>query len=399
MERQARAWAFKRTGVLFKIWKDRMLRVMHSGSQVNATHGTIRIDHWAMMILNKLLDLYVEVEIFIRFRTDGFSMIKGIHANMIGALTLEKTEAELNAIYAEMENQRVSNLKAVLAAVQAGRTAERATESFPGFLEAPGLLFDREFSMRSLMKEMDNPKPLGIEAWVQELADVKCESFGFVVYRNSYLQSETEWNEFVETSEASLNSGWEGVLDPANVKQKAKLHWVDGQKEGIPEGDLEAVRKYVPFSDLSHITYLHITRHFKNFTTSPNFPATLTKSVSLVVTPPSYESFSSPNRTGDFRGFFAAIDPNHDPDKQAQQQENNYGFKGHFNITDQLVWTDLFAQQATLHSQKTLDYFRLAAPHPWGVYVGPTTGVKRKQWRLMKQGLTESLRFLGSLRR
>ena len=377
-----------------------MTRTMLSGHQINATHGTIRIDHWAMMILNKLLDLYVEAEIFIRFRTDGFSMLKGIHQNMIGAITLEKTEAELNEIYAGMENKRVSALKAVLAVAQADRTAARhAADPFPNFLEAPSVTFDREFSMRNLMMEMDNPKPLGVEAWVQELEDVKHDSFGFVVYRNSYLQSDTEWKDFVSKSEKSLRSGWEGVLDPANVKRKSILHWVDGKKDGIPEGDVEAVRKYALFSDLSQITYSHMIRHFKNFTTSTNFPAKLTKSLCLAVNPQSYKSFNNPERKGDCRGFFVAIDPSHDLEKHSQPQETTQGFNGHFNIIDQLVWSDLFALHVTLNSQQTQQYFRLAAPHPLGVYVGPTTGVKRKEWRIVKEAAKETLEFLRSVNR
>ena len=221
-----------------------MIRVMQSGHQINATQGTIRIDHWAMMILNKLLDLYVDVEIFIRFRTDGFSLIKGIHQDLIGAITLEKDEAELNAIFAGMEITRVSHLRAVLATVQADRTiARRAAEPLPDFLEAPSVTFDREFSVRSVMVEMDNPQPLSIEAWVQDLADSKLETFGFVVYRNSYLQIESEWKNFMENLDACLSSGWEGMLDPANVKRKAMLYWVDGENEGIPEDDVKAVRK------------------------------------------------------------------------------------------------------------------------------------------------------------
>ena len=221
-----------------------MMRVMLSGRQINATQGTIRIDHWAMMILNKLLDLYVDAEIFIRCRTDGFSMINGIDYRLTGAITLKNTEAELNAIYAEIENKRVSDLKGMLASVQAARTAARlAAEPMPDFLEAPSVTFDREFSMRSLMKQMDTPLLLGVEAWMQDLADDRWEDFGFVVYRNAYAQSDLEWKTFVETSKAALNSGWEGVLDPENLKRKSTLHWIDGKEEGIPEGNIDAVRK------------------------------------------------------------------------------------------------------------------------------------------------------------
>lgn len=250
MEKQARAWAFKRLAVLFDVWKSRMMRVFQSGRILNDTQATIRIDHWAMMIINKLLDLYVDAEMFLRIRTDGFSMRYGIHQNMIGSITLEKTEAELNAIYAGMENQRVANMRNALATYQAQRTNARlsmdpSSVPMPDFLDAPGIMFDREMSMRSIMYEMNTPNPLGAEGWVQLLAGDELEKFGFVVYRNTYSQNETEWKSFLETFEASLNSGWEGVLDPENIKRKATLQWVDGKEEGIPEGDVEAVRKYV----------------------------------------------------------------------------------------------------------------------------------------------------------
>lgn len=222
-----------------------MMRVMQSGHQINATQGTIRIDHWALMIMNKLLDLYVDAEVFLRCRIEGFSMINGIDYRLTGAITLEKTETELNAIYAGIENKRVSDLKGVLASVQVARTVARRAQpsQLPAFMEKPSLLVDREFSMRSLMKQMDTPPSLGMESWVGDLADEKVEKFGFVIYRNTYGQSEEEWKTFVEELESRLNSGWEGVLDTENVKRKATLHWIDGKKEAIPEDDIEAVRQ------------------------------------------------------------------------------------------------------------------------------------------------------------
>lgn len=33
------------------------------------------------------------------------------------------------------------------------------------------------------------------------------------------------------------------------------------------------------------------------------------------------------------------------------------------------------------------DYWALAAQHPWAVYVGPTTGIRRRIWREMKGGM------------
>ena len=97
--------------------------------------------------------------------------------------------------------------------------------------------------MRSLMGEMDNPLSLVMESWVQSLADQNAERFGFVIYRTTHEQSEQEWKTFVETLEAALNDGWEGVLDPENIKPKATLHWIDGKEKSIPEGDIDAVRQ------------------------------------------------------------------------------------------------------------------------------------------------------------
>lgn len=222
-----------------------MMRVMQSGQQINATHGTIRIDHWALMIMNKLLDLYVDAEIFLRCRTDGFAMINGIDYRLVGAITLEKTEAQLNAIYQGIENTRVAGLKGTLASVQNARSAARRAQAvqFPGFLENSSVLVDREFAMRSLMKQMNNPLPLGVESWVQALADEKVEKFGFVVYRNTYSSTQGAWDTFMANLEAGLSSGWEGVLDPENSKRKATLHWIDGKEEGIPEDDIAAIRQ------------------------------------------------------------------------------------------------------------------------------------------------------------
>lgn len=147
------------------------------------------------------------------------------------------------------------------------------------------------------------------------------------------------------------------------------------------------------------MTNSHTTRHFKTFIKSPTFPTGLTEIACLAVTPSSYKSFTNPDRKGDYRGFFTAIDPNYDPEKQNKEQVKILGFNGHFNIVDQLVWTDLFALQANLGSQHMWEYFRLAVPHPWGVYVGPTTGVKRMQWRLMLDSAIGVAKFLSSSNR
>jgi hypothetical protein len=375
---------------------------MQSG-QTNGTESTIRIDHWALMIMDKLLDLYGDAEIFLRCRIDGYAMINGIEDYRLrGAITLEKTEKELNAIYAEIENKRVADLKGMLGSVQAARTAARRMQpgQLPEFMEKTSLLVDREFAMRSLMKHMDNPLGLGVESWIQKLADEKVERFGFVVYRNTYGQSEDEWKMFMEKFEVGLNSGWDGVLDPENVKRKATLHWIDGKEEGIPEDDVEAIRKYVPTAHSAHsnLTLTH-DRHFNSFTKYPSFPSDLTENTCLAITLSSCQSFIQPNQKGDYRGFLVAIDSTYVPAKSAERKggKDNSTFAGHFNIIDQLLWTDLYALKEKCIGQNAQDYWRLAAQHPWGVYVGPTTGVLRRKWRIMGEGGKRSAETLEEL--
>jgi len=107
--------------------------------------------------------------------------------------------------------------------------------------------------------------------------------------------------------------------------------------------------------------------------------------ICLAVTPSSFNSFlklRTEERKGDYRGFLTTIDADYDAAKAAQR-ENKSGFIGHFNVIDQLVWTDLFALKVNRTGQNSQDYWRLATQHPWGVYVGPTTGVLRKKWRVM----------------
>ena len=55
----------------------------------------------------------------------------------------------------------MANLKGIL------RRARKSQPSqLPKFMEKPGLLVDREFTMRM----MNNPVDLGLESWVQDLA-------------------------------------------------------------------------------------------------------------------------------------------------------------------------------------------------------------------------------------
>lgn len=70
------------------------------------------------------------------------------------------------------------------------------------------------------------------------------EIHGLVVYRLTYGQTETEWMGFVEKLEAHI-SGWdEGQTGSDAIKPHLRLQWLDGNELGIPEGDIEAAKRY-----------------------------------------------------------------------------------------------------------------------------------------------------------
>lgn len=103
----------------------------------------------------------------------------------------------------------------------------------------------------------------------------------------------------------------------------------------------------------------------------------------------------SPTATGgghaDYRGFLNAViadfepqsTPSSSPAPPMLSRKRHVGYNGTFKIIDQLIWTDLFAMTSFRGPQDAETYWAVAAQHPWGVYVGPTTGVRRRIWREM----------------
>jgi hypothetical protein len=85
--------------------------------------------------------------------------------------------------------------------------------------------------------------------------------------------------------------------------------------------------------------------------------------------------------------FIHVIDSAFDPDKVTGQIS---GYDGTFRIIDQLLWTDLYALHVNRACQALDGFWSLASEHPEAVYVGPTTGVKRRKWRKMRSGLGAS---------
>lgn len=289
-------------------------------------------------------------------------------------------KAQLDALYAQIENERLTNMREAMRDALAQRTRERIAYMgpTPGFMDAPQLLFDREWTHKMAQPQIENPLVGKEEPWVSGLAPDKVEEFGFVVYRLCY-GDEKGWEAFVVKIEDGLNSGWQGVVGSDKIKSKSRLHWIDGRDEKIAEADIGAARK-----------------DFNSILSSPYFPSNLQKGIFLAITPTSFKSFAdarSGDRKGDYRGFLDAVDANFDPEKESNETYPK-GYDGSFKIIDQLVWTDLLAINAIAPGGSMLaqNYWALAMQHPWGVYVGPTTGVKRRHWREMRTALGLALK-------
>jgi hypothetical protein len=239
VEKQARSWTFQHLKTLYTVWKTRFVTTCLSGREINSTHATIRIDHYDMMILNKMHDMYGDADLFIHARTDGFIMPDGRHLARVDA-----PKAELNQAYKTMEDQRITFLRGALQQVINDRVAERhRVAPGPDFMEAPSLLLDREFGHKALQPEIETPPERQMESWVSDQSNEKVEKFGFVIYRLSYKESDDEWKNFLGKLKDGLGSGWEGLVGAEKIRGKARLHWVDGREKDIPEGDLEAARK------------------------------------------------------------------------------------------------------------------------------------------------------------
>lgn len=253
MESQARAWLFKRLLVLQTFWKARFLEKFTNGRVLSATHGTVIVDHYSLMIQNKIQDLYLDVDMIVRFRPDGFLIRGGIAGSDPRLCQVDSPPSVLNEFYRQIEEKRMTDMKAGFAAALEEHTRLRIVQnpelaSYPEFMKPLIAIGNREFMHKSQQPHIENPPPFATESWVRTLAQDDVERFGFVIYRLSYKETDEEWEKLRTQLEEAINSGWEGVVGAEKVKHKAVLHWIDGRSDDakIPEGDLQAARRYEP---------------------------------------------------------------------------------------------------------------------------------------------------------
>ncbi|CZT11376.1 uncharacterized protein RAG0_15549 [Rhynchosporium agropyri] len=374
IEQQARSWTFTHLKTLHNIWKHKFIATFQSGRELNDKQATVKIDYFDMMIMRKIQDLQFEADLCVRSRTDGFLTASREMHPLLGKINAPKEE--LDRGYESIEGSRMKAMRGAFEKKVQERTKHRRSVApVPAFLEAPSVNTDREFTHKEIQSEIETPLAMQVERWVAMQMAENVDRFGLVIYRLAYGPNEEEWKYSVRKLEAGIETGLEGLVGIEDVKLKMTLHWIDGRDENIPEGDIDAARS-----------------HFKSTSTIPSGLAT---TALLAITPDtlkslfskvSSESLQDHKNEGDFRGFLYVIDADFDPSKDEDVNGKN-GYKGSFKIIDQLVWTDLFANFVTSHAQNLKEYWALAMGHPWGVYVGPTTAVRRRLWREMNGGL------------
>lgn len=249
MEVQARAWVFKRLKVIFTSFKMHFVAAMSEGTrQVSSTQRTIRLNGFDMLIMNQLLDIYVDADLLIHRPTDGFISTLGIQRELGEAISEQATEAELTRIYAKIETDNMQMNREFLQQAIDARVGYRqdvmpeGLGRLPDFLNAPSDMIDREGGHKSLQPEIQNPPPMRPEPWVAALMSERAGKFGYVVYRLSYDEGPEDWAAFLRRFKDGLNSGWEGVVGAAAIRDREILHWIDGKTENIPEGDVRAAR-------------------------------------------------------------------------------------------------------------------------------------------------------------
>ena len=138
MVSQARAWIYQHLKVLYSNIKGHFVAKMTSGRQVNATQVTMTIDHWDMLFLRHLLDLYRDVGLFVHRATDGFINNKrGVH---IALANVEGPDEDLVQAYARLETDRIAQAEAIIKEVHDGivsGVSQSTLAQGPWFLEEP----------------------------------------------------------------------------------------------------------------------------------------------------------------------------------------------------------------------------------------------------------------------
>jgi hypothetical protein len=233
------------------------------------------------------------------------------------------------------------------------------------------------------------PAPKAEEHWIRVVKermnfylangrDPATHRWGFVCYRLTYTQTDTEWVDFMTKLSADMNKpgsgewieGFESVADMAGLE----IH--DGRALGIAEGDVEAAK-----------------RHFKEtYTMLPTLGRMWAQDF-LVIDAQSFSSYAytEPEEErppppfgpcfGDKGGFVTLVDTVEYP--QGMLDEKSPGYRGEMKVLSSLVFTEIYPLLATFALRPT-SLWPLARLHPMEVFLGHTTASQETWWEFCR---------------
>ncbi|KAF4951146.1 hypothetical protein FSARC_12997 [Fusarium sarcochroum] len=190
------------------------------------------------------------------------------------------------------------------------------------------------------------PQPPELDHWIEYARRLPSLRLGFVAYRLCHKDSSEIWDDFKAKFEADIADWGRGKTDIDDIRKACKIHWIDGQENEIPDGDIEAARKHFETLEL------------------PDIP--VHERVFLVVDEATMTSYLKP--TKDAEKFFLAVDVNYEATDE--KDDESPGYQGTLKILGSLLWDELSAmlvrQGAFLD-----DLWPMAMSDPESIYRGP----------------------------
>lgn len=241
MEKQARAWVFRRLKGLWENIQAHFQQKFASGRRLNATQVTIKINFLDMEVMPRLVDMYLDADCLVRAPTSGFIVMRG---QLRQQPDLDLSEEYRRLLYADYEENRVKQMREIVQQQIEMYDEAVSVEPWaqPPFMKEPVKVINRYWAHHNMQPEIGNPRVLRMETWVAKLAKDDVQKFGFVIYRLAYNESDGSWDSLLQKFNDGAASGWEGVIGADSVQHKAHFHWIDGRDAMIAEGDLNAAR-------------------------------------------------------------------------------------------------------------------------------------------------------------
>lgn len=216
--------------------------------------------------LHMLLEVSVAADYSIMIPMDGYKEYTAPKRERPGPEALYATDVlRRNAVY--VDRVRALSHQFMLRDAQASGDDWSASQTSGESYRQTGM--QQIESQEQARREMRGApvEPLFQEPWITASLSIiekaakrdEVEIHGIVVYRLTYGQTETEWTGFIQKLEAHMLDWGEGQTGSSAIKPHLRLEWLDGKELGIPEGDLEAAKRYEVLRGLLKIVESNFT--------------------------------------------------------------------------------------------------------------------------------------------